>query len=69
MARSASRMRSLLRACEFAHDRAFNPHKYKQLPPPPPQPAQSTPAMSRKEWLEEHFRLAVQKEFAQLAKK
>lgn len=71
MARSAARIRSLQRACELAHDRAFDPRKYEL---PPNSPALSTPTppppnISRKDWLEEHFRAAIQREFARLAQK
>lgn len=69
MARSAARMRSLQRTCELVHDRAFTPQKY---PAVPLIPARRTPAVSattgksHKEWLEDHFRQSVQKEFARL---
>jgi hypothetical protein len=70
MAISAARRQRLERACEVIHDRAFNPRKY-ELPPSrpslPPTPAE--PTHSRKEWLEERFRLGVQKEFARLGLK
>ncbi len=69
MARSANRLRSLQRAFDLVHDRAFNPQKY---PIPPSAAAHSAvavasaPAKSRKECLEERFRQSVQKEFARL---
>jgi hypothetical protein len=70
MARSAARIRSLRSACDLAHDRAFNPRKY-DLPslPVQPAPALTAPPKSRKQWLEEHFELAVRKEFERLGKK
>jgi hypothetical protein len=68
MARSAARIRSLARACELVHDRAFNSHRYVPLAAPLERPETSTasPAKSRKEWLEERFHEAVQREFTRL---
>lgn len=68
MARSAARIRSLQTACDLAHDRAFNPHRYR-LPPLPAHPAPHVSPKSRREWLDEHFELAVRKEFERLGLK
>jgi hypothetical protein len=67
MALTAARRQKLQRACDLVHDRAFNPGRY--MLPPAPSPAPSIPVKpekSRKEWLEERFQQAVQKEFARL---
>jgi hypothetical protein len=67
MARSAARLRSLQRACDVVHDRAFNPRKYlvPETAPVSP-PVSPTPPKSHKEWLEERFHQAVQREFARM---
>jgi hypothetical protein len=69
MTRSAARIRSLKRACELVHDRAFNSRQYHILPTEPlvrPVTPTASPAKSRKEWLEERFHEAVQREFTRL---
>lgn len=69
MARSAARIRSLERACALVHDRAFNPC-WHHVPPPEsrerPVISTASPAKSRKEWLEEYFDQAVQRECTRL---
>ena len=69
MERSASRRRSLQRACDLIHDRAFSSENRPSLPPLPARPAaplSTAPAKSQKESANEWFRQAVQKEFARL---
>lgn len=67
MARSAARIRSLRNACDLAHDRAFNPRRCDlSLLPVRSAPLPTVLPKSRKEWLEEHFELAVRKEFERL---
>lgn len=68
MALSAARRRSLQLAYELVHDRAFYPQKYPVVSTVrDPSPAKHVPTeKTHKEWLEERFRLAVQKEFARM---
>ncbi len=69
MPRSANRLRSLQRACDLVHDRAFSPQHDPVAQFGPAQKAPSTsavPAKSHKEWLEDHFHQSVQREFARL---
>jgi hypothetical protein len=68
MALSAARRRSLQRAYELMHDRAFCHQRQ-----PVPSPGRDTGSAkhvptekTHKEWMEERFRVAVQKEFARM---
>jgi hypothetical protein len=69
MARSAAHIRSLARACELVHDRAFNSRRYPVplvVPLERPTTPSTSPAKSRKEWLEERFQQAVRRELARM---
>ena len=70
MARSANRIRSLQRTCELVHDLAFQPYpRVVQASHPTAVTNAITatePPKSHREWLEERFRQAVQKEFTRL---
>jgi hypothetical protein len=65
MRNSASRRSALQRACNLIHDQAFCPRNYPVSRPslPDTRPALAT---SRSEWLDDHVRKAIQREFEKL---
>ena len=65
MRNSASRRSALQRACNLIQDQAFCPRTYPASRPLAPD-TRPVVARSRSEWLDDHVRRAIQREFEKL---